>query len=78
MHLHATDDGLGALGEWTVRGGPDGISWSHDHGKGSVALRGSAHDLLLATTRRRTVDETQIELFGDRGVWDGWLGSTPF
>ena len=40
LHLHATDDGLGAAGEWTITGGGDGIAWSHDHGKGDAALRG--------------------------------------
>ncbi|MET0995641.1 MAG: maleylpyruvate isomerase family mycothiol-dependent enzyme, partial [Mycobacterium sp.] len=42
LHLHATDDGLGAAGEWTITGGDDGVAWSHEHGKGDAALRGSA------------------------------------
>ena len=29
-----------------------GIAWSHEHGKGSVALRGGATELLLAMSRR--------------------------
>lgn len=78
IHLHATDDGLDALGEWTIRGTADGITWEHDHGKGDVALRGSAHDLLLAITRRRPVDALDVTVFGDRPVWDTWLNSTPF
>ena len=79
LHLHATDDGLGPTGEWTITSdAEDGVTWSHDHGKGDVALRGQAKDLLLAVVRRRTVADGGIELFGDAAVWDGWLEHTPF
>ncbi len=79
LHLHATDDGLGPTGEWTVTSdGDDGVVWSHDHGKGDVALRGSAKDLLLAIVRRRTASEGGVEIFGDTAVWDRWLEHTPF
>lgn len=77
VHLHATDPGLGEAGEWTV--GVDGgkVAWSHEHGKGSVALRGTATDLLLAILRRVQLAETGIELFGDEAVWGNWLDRTP-
>jgi uncharacterized protein (TIGR03083 family) len=78
LHLHATDDGLGTAGEWTVTGTGDGIAWSHEHGKGDVALRASAQDLLLAVVRRQSAAEGDIEVFGDTAVWDGWLDRTPF
>ena len=78
LHLHATDDGLGAAGEWTITGTGDGIAWSHEHGKGDAALRGSAKDLLLAVVRRQPVADGDIEVFGDTAVWDGWLDRTPF
>jgi uncharacterized protein (TIGR03083 family) len=78
LHLHATDDGLGAAGEWTITGLDDGIEWSHEHGKGDAALRGSAKDLLLAVVRRQPVADGDIEIFGDAAVWDGWLDRTPF
>jgi len=78
LHLHATDDDLGSAGEWTITGTDDGIAWSHDHGKGDVALRGPAKDLLLAVVRRRTAAEGGIEVFGDTAVWDGWLERTLF
>jgi uncharacterized protein (TIGR03083 family) len=78
MHLHATDDGLGPTGEWTVVHDEDGVSWTHDHGKGDVALRGPATDLLLAITRRRTAADLGIEVFGELSVWDGWLARTGF
>ena len=79
LHLHATDDGLGPTGEWTVTSDKvDGVTWSHDHGTGDVALRGSAKDLLLAIVRRRTAAEAGVDIFGDTAVWDGWLEHTPF
>ena len=78
MHLHATDDGLGPTGEWTIVHDDQGVSWSHDHGKGDVALRGTARDLLLAITRRKTVADLSVEVFGDVAVWDGWLERTGF
>jgi uncharacterized protein (TIGR03083 family) len=78
MHLHATDDGLGPTGEWTVVHDEDGVWWSHNHGKGDVALRGPARDLLLAITRRRTAAELGLEKFGDDAVWTRWLERTHF
>jgi len=78
LHLHATDDGLGAAGEWTIAGRDDGIALSREHGKADAALRGSAKDLLLAIVRRRTAAEGGVEVFGDAGIWDGWLTRTPF
>lgn len=78
LHLHATDDNLGAAGEWTITGGSDGIAWSHEHGKGDAAIRGSAQDLLLAIVRRQTAVDGNLEVFGDTTVWDGWLDRTPF
>jgi uncharacterized protein (TIGR03083 family) len=79
LHLHATDDGLGPTGEWTITSDAnDGISWSHEHGKGDAALRGSAKNLLLAIVRRRALAESGVDVFGDTAVWDGWLERTPF
>lgn len=78
LHLHATDPGLGEAGEWTIRADGGRISWSHDHGKGTVALRGAATDLLLAITRRVAVADTDIAIFGEDAVWQNWLDHTAF
>lgn len=78
VHLHATDDQLGPSGEWTIHHDDEGIWWSHDHGKGTVAVRGPATELLLALTGRRTLDDGRLEAFGDTGVWHRWLERTPF
>ena len=77
LHLHATDPGLGEAGEWTIGISDGGITWSHDHGKAAVALRGGATELLLAILRRVEVAETGVEMFGDHSVWQNWLDRTP-
>jgi uncharacterized protein (TIGR03083 family) len=77
IHLHATDAGLDEAGEWTVCVADGGIAWSHEHGKGTVALRGDAADLLLAILRRVPVADTSIAVFGDDAVWQKWLDRTP-
>ncbi len=77
LHLHATDPGLGEAGEWTVGVEGNGITWSHEHGKGNVALRGGATELLLAMTRRVSVADTGVEFFGDDAAWQNWLDRTP-
>ena len=78
MHLHATDDGLGHSGEWTVNHDEDGLWWSHDHGKGTVAVRGPARDLLLSVHRRQDPQHDTLEIFGDGDVWQQWLERTAF
>jgi uncharacterized protein (TIGR03083 family) len=78
LHLHATESDLGPTGEWTIGNDEHGLSWSHDHGKGDVALRGPVRDLLLAIMRRRQAPELDIEVFGDEAMWDAWLQRTPF
>jgi uncharacterized protein (TIGR03083 family) len=77
LHLHATDPGLGEAGEWTVGVEGGKIAWSHEHGKGSAALRGGATELLLAVLRRVPLADTGIELYGDERVWQNWLDRTP-
>lgn len=77
LHLHATDPGLGEAGEWTARLHGGGVAWSHEHGKGTAALRGSAAELLLALTRRVVLADTGVERYGDDAVWRRWLDRTP-
>jgi uncharacterized protein (TIGR03083 family) len=78
IHLHATDRGLGAAGEWTIRADEGRVTWSHGHDKGAVALRGGAVDLLLAVLRRVSVADTDIAVLGDAVIWQHWLDHTPF
>ena len=78
LHLHATDPGLGEVGEWTILGRSDGIAVDHEHGKSTTALRGPARDLLLALVRRGAAADLDVEMFGDPQVWETWLARTPF
>ena len=59
IHLHATD----ANGEWMITRHKDGIDVESAHGKGDVAARGSAGDLLLLVWNR--VDHSILETFGN-------------
>lgn len=77
LHLHATDPGLGEAGEWTIGVEAGRITWSHEHGKGTAALRGGAAELLLALLRRVPLADTGVALFGDEAVWQIWLDRTP-
>ncbi|AFM15208.1 hypothetical protein Mycch_0387 [Mycolicibacterium chubuense NBB4] len=78
IHLHATEEQLGPTGEWTITHDEDGLWWSHNHGKGSVALRGPAQQLLLVAVRRKSAVDAGLEVLGDAAVWDDWLQRTPF
>jgi hypothetical protein len=78
LHLHATDDGLGAGGEWLVRAEGGRVAWEHGHGKGAVAVRGSAADLLQAVLRRIPADDPRLQVLGDEAAWRTWLDRTPF
>ena len=78
VHLHATEADLGEAGEWTIQRDETGLNWSRSHGKGSVALRGPATDLLLAILRRRPVADTAIAVFGDDAVWQHCLDRMAF
>jgi uncharacterized protein (TIGR03083 family) len=77
IHLHATDPELGEPGEWTISVADGAITFAQEHGKGTVALRGGATELLLALVRRVSIADTGIEMFGDNAVWQNWLDRTP-
>jgi len=64
IHLHCTD----ADGEWLLRFGDDGFTFTREHAKGDLAIRGDASDLLLWLVGRRSLDG--LETFGDTGVAD--------
>ncbi|GAA1287758.1 hypothetical protein Psi02_70350 [Planotetraspora silvatica] len=76
LHLHATD-GLGPAGEWMIRADKDGMSWEHEHGEGTTAVRGRAADLLLALLRRRSAADVSVQILGAQEVWTNWLNRTP-
>jgi uncharacterized protein (TIGR03083 family) len=69
IHLHCTD----IEGEWMITLTPAGYTWEHAHGKGTVAVRGSAGDLALLLYGRRRADDARLARFGDLGLLDHWL-----
>lgn len=78
LHFHATDGGLGEAGEWMVRRTPSGVMWEHGHGKGDVALRGPAAELLLVITRRLPMSDPGIQVLGNEQLIATWLELTAF
>jgi uncharacterized protein (TIGR03083 family) len=69
IHLHATD----GEGEWTATLDADGrTTWERGHAKGTVAVRGSAADLLLLLWGRYPLDE-RFGVFGDETLVSGVL-----
>ena len=78
LHLHAAEADLGSAGEWFIRGDEGAVVWDHRHAKADTAVRGQATNLLLAISRRKTAEDADIEILGDRQVWDTWLERTQF
>ncbi|MGE3618852.1 MAG: maleylpyruvate isomerase family mycothiol-dependent enzyme [Acidimicrobiia bacterium] len=78
IHLHATDDELdGDDGEWLVHldadaGEGPGVSFTHGHAKGAVAVRGTASDLYLLAWNRVPADDGRFAVFGDPAALDLW------
>ena len=73
LHFHATDPSLGAAGEWLARRTPSGVEWEYRHGPGDVLVRGPARDLLLVLSRRADLDQSGLEVSGDRQLLAHWL-----
>jgi uncharacterized protein (TIGR03083 family) len=71
VHLHCTD----VEGEWlAVPGEGDQMIITREHAKGSCAIRGSAHDLLLLLWRR--IPSFAVEVIGDAAVAERFLMRT--
>ncbi|MHB8621476.1 MAG: maleylpyruvate isomerase family mycothiol-dependent enzyme [Chloroflexota bacterium] len=73
LHFHCTDGNLGAAGEWTIRLGADGFTWTHEHGKAAVAVRASAGELELLLYGRLRADDPRFQRFGDEAPLSRWL-----
>lgn len=62
VHLHATDTD----GEWLIQIKDGQMGLVHEHGKGDVAVKGAASDLLLLLWGR--IPEAQVQVHGDRSA----------
>ena len=73
VHLHATDEAVaeGTVpgGEWMLTFTSEGVDVERSHGKGDMAGRGSASDLVLFAWNRRPVE---IETFGEPDLLSWW------
>jgi uncharacterized protein (TIGR03083 family) len=76
LHLHVTDEGV--TGEWMIRPGADGITVEPGYGKGDVAVRGPAGDLLLLLMRRFPPSDPSVEVLGDAALLDVLLAATAW
>ena len=73
LHFHATDPRLGVDGEWLARRTPFGVEWEHRHDQADVVVRGPAMNLLLLLSRRVPLDDSRVEVSGDRRLFAHWL-----
>jgi uncharacterized protein (TIGR03083 family) len=62
VHLHCTD----VDGEWLVVPNGDQLAVAREHAKGSCAIRGTAHNLLMVLWRRFQLSD--VEVIGDGSV----------
>jgi uncharacterized protein (TIGR03083 family) len=74
VHLHCTDDGLEAGGEWVVDFTGPKVEVRRDHAKADVAVRGPASDLFLWVWNRIPLDSPTLEVFGRREVAEALSG----
>ena len=61
-----------------IRPAAGGITVEPGHGKGDVAVRGPASDLLLVLMRRLPPGDPAVEVLGDAAVLDELLAATAF
>jgi uncharacterized protein (TIGR03083 family) len=74
VHFHCTDRDV----EWLVQLTPDGAEIRPEHAKGDVAVRGPANAIMLAVWNRIGPDNPELEIFGDRDLFDRWRRLTSF
>jgi uncharacterized protein (TIGR03083 family) len=77
LHLHVTDEEV-ADGEWMILPAEDGITVEPGHGKGDVAVRGPASDMLLVLMRRLPASDPSVEVLGDPALLHALLAETAF
>ena len=77
LHVHVTDTEV-AAGEWMIRPAADGVAVEPGHGKGDVAVRGPASDMLLVLMRRFPASDPSVEVLGDAALLDTLLAETAF
>jgi uncharacterized protein (TIGR03083 family) len=62
---------------WLITRTPSGFTWEHRRDGGDAILHGNVVDLLLVMTRRLPLEDPQVEVIGQRGLFEHWLANTP-
>lgn len=76
VHFHVVeDDETLPPGEWMITFGPGPVTTETTHGKGDIAYRGGAADLLLFAWNRSTIGVTA---FGDGDPLEWWRDNVTF
>lgn len=70
VHIHCTD----VAGEWTIRENGEGFDITREHAKGDCAIRGNAHDILLALWRRGSL--SACDVVGDVSVAERFVAAS--
>ena len=70
VHIHCTD----VAGEWTIRETAAGFDVSREHAKGDCAIRGAAHDILMALWRRAPL--SNCDVVGDAAVAERFVAAS--
>jgi len=72
LHLGATE----YHGEWMITLHRGGFTWKHEHGPATVAVRGTAGDLLLLSYGRLAPADPRFAITGDDQLLTQWLESS--
>lgn len=74
VHFHCTDGDV----EWLAELTPDGLVLRPEHAKGDVAVRGPSDAMMLTVWNRIGPDHPELDILGDRAVFDRWRRLTAF
>lgn len=72
VHIHCTN----TAGEWTFEVVDGALVVTDEHRKSAVAARGEASQLALMLQNRVGIDA--VEVFGETGLLDAWLGKLHY
>lgn len=68
LHVHASD----TPGEWIINFDSKPVLVRREHAKADAAVRGPARSLFLWLWNRRPLDESALEVFGNRDIARSW------
>jgi Mycothiol maleylpyruvate isomerase N-terminal domain/MDMPI C-terminal domain len=77
LRWHATDEDIGAIGDWYIERRPTGATWQHRTDTAAVTISGPARTLLLMLTRRLPLPERHaaktVTIDGDVDLARHWV-----